>query len=174
MRTWLLVILLTTLACGGGEEGNADPAVAEGEETSVLVGDEVLPEELAEPEVGDAKCEGDEIFILGNGGAWVYVETCSNGLSCVAESGTCECVPACDGKTCGEDGCGGTCGDCSTDMLCHINGVCSEECLPLGDGTYEGTHIRNMDWQAAGAGAFSLHEFCNEKEVIILVEVAGW
>ncbi len=33
------------------------------------------------------------------------------------------CIPACAGKTCGDDGCGGSCGTCSGGANC-INGVC--------------------------------------------------
>jgi len=41
------------------------------------------------------------------------------------------CVPACDGKECGEDGCGGFCGECPdgvacTDFVCA--GVCEDDC----------------------------------------------
>jgi len=41
------------------------------------------------------------------------------------------CVPACDGKSCGDDGCGGTCGSCFTREgapspdLCQPDGTCT-------------------------------------------------
>jgi hypothetical protein len=35
------------------------------------------------------------------------------------------CQPACDGLACGDDGCGGTCGDCATGTLCY-----QAQCLP--------------------------------------------
>jgi hypothetical protein len=34
------------------------------------------------------------------------------------------CIPQCDGKACGADGCGLTCGECSNDMLCDENQQC--------------------------------------------------
>ena len=34
------------------------------------------------------------------------------------------CDPACDGKTCGPDGCGGSCGTCSGDATCSGQGQC--------------------------------------------------
>lgn len=34
------------------------------------------------------------------------------------------CVPACDGRQCGDDGCGGTCGKCSGPQDECIEGVC--------------------------------------------------
>ncbi|HPD81963.1 MAG TPA: hypothetical protein PK357_02585 [Candidatus Pacearchaeota archaeon] len=42
-------------------------------------------------------------------------------------SGIYECVPDCDGKVCGDDGCGGSCGKCSIGSFC-TNGTCI--CLP--------------------------------------------
>jgi len=41
------------------------------------------------------------------------------------------CVPACDGKQCGPDGCGGSCGWCSGNDSCHV-GVCKtiSGCIP--------------------------------------------
>jgi hypothetical protein len=36
------------------------------------------------------------------------------------------CVPDCEGKSCGDDGCGGTCGVCDDGMLCS-----SEQCIDL-------------------------------------------
>jgi hypothetical protein len=34
------------------------------------------------------------------------------------------CAPACDGKTCGPDGCGSTCGTCTGDDTCSQDGQC--------------------------------------------------
>jgi len=36
---------------------------------------------------------------------------------------TCLCTPACEGKECGEDGCGATCGSCAEGLSC-VGGVC--------------------------------------------------
>ena len=35
-----------------------------------------------------------------------------------------ECTPTCDGKDCGDDGCGGVCGTCDDDATCDDTGVC--------------------------------------------------
>ncbi|MDI7266866.1 MAG: hypothetical protein QME96_02595 [Myxococcota bacterium] len=41
-------------------------------------------------------------------------------------SGTCVCVPACTSRTCGSDGCGGTCPPgCGTGFTCTAAGACS-------------------------------------------------
>ena len=42
------------------------------------------------------------------------------------KAGKCACVPDCDGKDCGDDGCGGSCGPCAPDLC--VNGVC--QCMP--------------------------------------------
>ena len=33
----------------------------------------------------------------------------------------CQCTPQCSGKTCGDDGCGGSCGNCSGNTTCQSN-----------------------------------------------------
>ena len=48
-------------------------------------------------------------------------------LSCVS------CSPACVGKMCGPDGCGGACGDCGDSAEC-VDGECIDVCLPECDG----------------------------------------
>jgi hypothetical protein len=35
------------------------------------------------------------------------------------------CVPACDGRTCGDDGCGGSCGTCASHETCGTDGQCA-------------------------------------------------
>ncbi|MBR58260.1 MAG: hypothetical protein CMH54_09590 [Myxococcales bacterium] len=49
------------------------------------------------------------------------------------------CTPSCEGKTCGDDGCGGSCGDCLTcdgtpDELLCIGGTCMDLCCPNCEG----------------------------------------
>ena len=61
------------------------------------------------------------------------------GKSCGAcpEGETCKdfqcCTPACDGKTCGPDGCGGSCGTCAGTDECGLEGQCLA-CQPACDG----------------------------------------
>ncbi|MBM4356338.1 MAG: hypothetical protein FJ109_21525, partial [Deltaproteobacteria bacterium] len=53
---------------------------------------------------------------------------CAPGFKCV--NGLCEvCIPQCDGKQCGKDGCGGTCGTCDEGLVCTPVGTCVE--VPL-------------------------------------------
>lgn len=57
-------------------------------------------------------------------------------IGCVSgicnEDGTCaECTPSCDGNACGDDGCGGSCGECeSVDAPFCREGQCVAECVP--------------------------------------------
>lgn len=50
--------------------------------------------------------------------------------------GTCaECVPRCDGRECGDDGCGGFCGECTQEGKFFCNdGICGEQCEPRCEG----------------------------------------
>ncbi|MEE2903931.1 MAG: hypothetical protein VYC39_16510, partial [Myxococcota bacterium] len=34
------------------------------------------------------------------------------------------CVPQCQGKQCGDDGCGGSCGECTMGQTCNTQGMC--------------------------------------------------
>ena len=70
---------------------------------------------------------------------------CSNAETCIA--GSCDtspgpdagCVAVCDGRNCGDDGCGGSCGDCEDGRqcsagLCSCGGAetaCGAECVDL-------------------------------------------
>lgn len=40
-----------------------------------------------------------------------------------------ECVPNCEGRTCGSDGCGGSCGACTGELKCVL-GTCMKICIP--------------------------------------------
>ncbi len=40
------------------------------------------------------------------------------------------CQPLCNGKQCGDDGCGGSCGTCPTGSGCSAEGECISGCMP--------------------------------------------
>jgi hypothetical protein len=44
---------------------------------------------------------------------------------CKQCGGGCGCAPACDGAVCGDDGCGGSCGNCTGGLVCKA-GTCTE------------------------------------------------
>jgi len=48
---------------------------------------------------------------------------------CLEHCGGCPAEGDCDGKECGDDGCGGSCGDCAEGEECVL-GLCDEPCLP--------------------------------------------
>lgn len=54
----------------------------------------------------------------------------TNGRAGTCSNGTCQCMPQCNGKQCGPDGCGGECGSCS--QVCTSSGRCVE-CENSGD-----------------------------------------
>jgi hypothetical protein len=74
-----------------------------------------------------------------------YLESCSGHGTCDSSSGTpvclcddgyapgeglvCDCVPRCDGRNCGGDGCGGSCGSCGNGASCN-EGVCQDDPPP--------------------------------------------
>jgi hypothetical protein len=58
---------------------------------------------------------------------------CPVGQVCDPTSGLCEptsCTPACSGKVCGSDGCGGSCGTCASGTTCNSSGQCVSSCTP--------------------------------------------
>ena len=77
----------------------------------------------------EKKCDGDDVVkCKADGTDWEFFKTCEDGC----EGGQCKappCAPACDGKVCGPDGCGGTCGECTAPAECS-QGVCTAPCTP--------------------------------------------
>ncbi len=57
---------------------------------------------------------------------------CQDPEACENNPANCSgCVPDCDGKECGADGCGSTCGDCAVGKTCDLNlFVCISGCTP--------------------------------------------
>ncbi|MEC9072835.1 MAG: hypothetical protein VX938_10665, partial [Myxococcota bacterium] len=67
----------------------------------------------------------------------------------VTDTAACVCVPACDGKSCGDDGCGSVCGTCGDAEVCDGDQQCvAEVCSP--ESTYcDGDTVRTCDaWGA--------------------------
>ena len=40
------------------------------------------------------------------------------------------CTPACEGKSCGDDGCGSVCGTCVEEKICNTEGQCVDDTIP--------------------------------------------
>ena len=47
-------------------------------------------------------------------------------LSALSAAGCTACLPSCDGRQCGVDGCGNRCGQCDSDTTCGSSGVCGK------------------------------------------------
>jgi hypothetical protein len=73
---------------------------------------------------------------------------CGEGQLCI--EGEC-CTPNCTDKTCGDDGCGGSCGDCGAGTFCNDSSVCEDlpVCQPVEtiacDAVVEGTTVGAAD-----------------------------
>jgi hypothetical protein len=84
----------------------------------------------------------------GSGACVCEFLTCDAGCCPTAAYTTCDgqgecCVPDCDGKECGEDGCGGLCGVCPEDTFCVSDlgtclTVCDNECTVPGETKCQG------------------------------------
>ncbi len=60
---------------------------------------------------------------------------CDGGGKWACAAGECSCLPQCDGKSCGDDQCGGICGTCPEGEDCNQN---SGQCYPGGGISYRG------------------------------------
>ena len=87
---------------------------------------------------GEKKCAGNAVVKCGHYDIDPCVEwgagiPCPDGDEC--EDGVCNCMPQCEGKECGDDGCGGSCALCPAQHVCAQNlCVFSEDC---GNGSCE-------------------------------------
>ena len=78
------------------------------------------------------------------------------------------CTPMCAGRACGDDGCGGSCGTCTTGQTCGAAGQCSSPppmsplCPPTGStGTSVGDIAPDVSFPLADGGDVSLRSTCN-------------
>ena len=87
-----------------------------------VVDDSCVPSGTENPDNPCEKCNPNE-----NQNGWSPAEngvSCGDGLTC--HDGNC-CDYDCDGKVCGDDGCGGVCGNCDDGLLC-CEGQCQQCC----------------------------------------------
>jgi hypothetical protein len=102
-------------------------------------------------------------------------KTCaSDGLgfsACVCET----CAASCEGMSCGDDGCGGSCGICFGSDVCKA-GVCKVDvqCPAGGTGMLVGDQIKNVIFDVQSGQKFGLHELCGEPKAVWITLVAGW
>ena len=74
---------------------------------------------------GNAPDGSDEVFATLTDGqiVWVFVDGVITGKG-VYTLEISECLTACEGKQCGDDGCGGTCGTCDDGFACNADALC--------------------------------------------------
>ena len=115
MRLVVAVLVVALTACGGGSNDGAGDGTREPD--VVADGDVAVPSDAEELVSVDVQVPPEDAEVVDD------LETI--------------CEPDCDGKECGDDGCGGSCGDCG-DGECGEDGVCEElpcihdeECVDL-------------------------------------------
>jgi len=92
---------------------------------------------------GEPFCEANIAKVCNDMGSSVLTEQDCEAKVCI--DGACtDCQPQCDGKECGDDGCGGMCGDCEPGQVC-INGKCPEPGQECDDGN-------DVDWDGCTNG----------------------
>ena len=125
----------------GGECGTCQAPLLCLGDSCVGCGDGVCADEAGETQCscsadcksGCACCDGDScVEVASDGHCGKEAQECAECMGqdkCV--NGECVCQAACDGKQCGDDGCGAPCGTCPADQYCDAGAQCQLKC---GDG----------------------------------------
>jgi hypothetical protein len=172
LLTVLVAVALVVPACGGkkdcaplpadvtADSTGADARSGPGTSTPARPDDPVYFPECpdapcvpgAEPECVDGGSRKRCLLVEDGCPSWSPVQACLAGTSCV--DGRCEgCVPDCFARECGDNGCGGSCGDCAAEDCC--NGGHCMLCAPDCEGKECGP-----DWAGGGCGECEAGEVC--------------
>jgi hypothetical protein len=135
----------TDLQCGPDGCGGTCGTCGEGTECS---------NGLCVPPPANASCVGLCGSVAASGCS--CEANCAQARNCCLDINVCGCIPDCAGRTCGDNGCGGSCGGCDPGQMCststcvtdpcapdpcHGNGICSEPAGACACNTgYAGTH----------------------------------
>lgn len=71
------------------------------------------------------------------------------------------CVADCTGRVCGDDGCGGSCGDCTGDQTCGVDGQCQDGYLLWGRNNGTSVQLQDLSgtvvhqWTGLQSGGYS-------------------
>ena len=86
----------------------------------------------------------------------------AQGLLDLVQAYPCEqdCDPVCDGRTCGDDGCGGVCGTCADGETCDVQGLCEQDGCTI-EGIYFG------GWQMDCALTFFETTTCDDCDAVL-------
>ena len=85
--------------------------------------------------------------------------SCTSG--CDEVTGICDgvaCEPSCQGKECGDDGCGGDCGTCGSGTQCEAGQCADLTCVPVCDGK-----VCGADGCGSQCGSCVVGQSCNDK-----------
>jgi len=183
------------IASCGGDDGNADNSCSPSNPTGTCEDGKVCKNGMCVKDEGSCTpdCSGK---VCGDDGCGGTCGTCNAGETCDANgqcqagnnacspsnpNGTCEagkvcknghcvddnnCTPDCNGKVCGDDGCGGTCGTCNAGETCNANGQCQASSQPnpgeLGGSCDQNTPCVDQDAMCLTAsGVSSCYQSCN-------------
>ncbi len=130
---------------------------------------------------GADTCDSDGLLQVCNPVGDAYVDgatiDCGDlGPQMVCEGGECVCAPACDGKSCGPDGCGSQCGDCASGKVCaQDSGQCEVPvCAPDQWFCEGGTKVQCNAWGTgsvdAGFDCESLQMGCDQGQCVNVCE----
>ena len=120
MRNWMLMVLVVLVVACGGEDGTragtetVDAADTEAEAETVDASDTRVKTEAVD--ASDTRVNTETVDASDTR---VNTET--------VDSDGEICAPACDGKKCGPDGCGGSCTECDDSDPCTTNDTCQDD-----------------------------------------------
>ena len=166
---WVFLCTLFLIGCGGEEDegeflpvfpdptGNEAIASAEGDDNSGAAASEATDEAEAPEEEsflicadGSFGCQNGVLYVC-ESDQWVEQEVCEIPTDCNPTEGNCGgCTPDCTGKTCGDDGCGNSCGKCDPGATCD-NGTCQINEIIAGEGGEEGSESNGESATEGGA-----------------------
>ena len=140
MKTGVLPLLLVALSTMGCIESNPLPSPEGGAEVYTSRGTDAAS--LAD--VAEKTDGAIQDFVAADADAADLVEVDVDATDGADQAGEPDaCQPECEGKECGDDGCGGSCGQCPQDQECLPEGICAfvdypdcegKECGPDGYG----------------------------------------
>ena len=103
----------------------------------------------------------DSVAFDAAAGQKYYVTFDSYGTGTPAEldvTVTC-CTASCEGKSCGDNGCGGTCGTCADGLYCTDQGACESPPDPSADTCDKAGAIGALPWTGTGTTAFNTDSY---------------
>ena len=102
-------------------------------------------------ECGDGQCEGD----LGETCVTCAADCPCEGAAVCTEGFGC-CAPSCEGATCGDDGCGGSCGECQPPLECD-GSHCVLQGGTCGNGLCTAGNLEDCNTCAVDCGCGDVH-----------------